>query len=286
MLTVLKPRYFSRVYRSIVVPRARFSNGEKQGPSQFQKFQKPQKSQKVQRPNEQLQDQQDVKQAQPIPAQQTQQANQTQQTGGTNSLLLQAAENPDFEFNLGSGTTAKLARSLFQITAKVENQNDLIKDFQTIKSLATALPDVGQEFLLKTVPQEEQAKFVTSLLDQIKATNETKLIFAEIVESRMLPNTLKAINYFLEYVKRALHQIDVTIITAKEIQSQEEQRILQTLKDLREGSDCTFIVHKEIDPSIVGGFIARLEGKELDRSVRQDLNYFRNKLRENFERHF
>lgn len=78
---------------------------------------------------------------------------------------------------------------------------------------------------------------------------------------------------FLEYYKMLNKEEGATIISARELTSEQKSRVQQTLEDTYKGT--TFTVSYQIDPSILGGLQIYFGNSFMDASLASRVNVIR-----------
>ncbi len=80
---------------------------------------------------------------------------------------------------------------------------------------------------------------------------------------------------FLTLYRKQLGITDAELITADEVSEENKQKIKELLKQILKGK--IELSHK-IDPEIIGGFILRIDDRQIDSSVKTQLKNFRTEL--------
>ena len=76
-------------------------------------------------------------------------------------------------------------------------------------------------------------------------------------------------NSFVNILKKQRGIVPVTVTSAVKLEKQTLNQILEKLKSHVEGD---FEVTEELDPSLIGGFVVRMEDKQIDASISAQLS--------------
>jgi len=80
---------------------------------------------------------------------------------------------------------------------------------------------------------------------------------------------------FVSLLKKQNGIVPVTVTSAVKLEKQTLDQILSKLKSQVEGD---FEVTEEVDPSLIGGFVVKMEDKQFDASISTQLNRMKQEL--------
>jgi F-type H+-transporting ATPase subunit delta len=146
----------------------------------------------------------------------------------------------------------------------------------------------NMDLILETIKIKEFKDFLQSPIIPVSKKQEIfEKIFKKNVEKIVLDTILlmaknRRENYLqlvaLDYLKlyyKYLGITEITLTTATEISVESKEKIVKLLEQKIKGK---IEIKQKIDPDIIGGFIVKIDDKQLDASVRGQLQLFRKKL--------
>lgn len=129
--------------------------------------------------------------------------------------------------------------------------------------------------LLKSpiIKADKKIAIFAVIFDQFEAITKS---FVELITNNGRENLLVEIaQAFDAQVKKYKGIVPITIVTATTLHNDTKQSILSKVKGLVSG---TLEVTEEIDPSIIGGFVVKMDGRQIDASVANQLNDLKQRL--------
>ena len=129
--------------------------------------------------------------------------------------------------------------------------------------------------LLKSpiIKADKKIAIFAVVFDQFEAITKS---FVEMITNNGRENLLVEIaEAFDAQVKKHKGIVPVTIVTATTLNSDTKQSILTKVQGLVAG---TLEVTEEIDPALIGGFVVKMDGRQIDASVANQLNDLKQRL--------
>ena len=167
-----------------------------------------------------------------------------------------------------SKISVRYAKALFA-TAKEKNILDVIKnDVDLISSMINESADLKR--LLESPTINGRKKF--EILKQIfaKDLNKISIQFLELVAKNKREAYLTGIlHYFVVLFKKDKNIMDAVITTSIALTDTQKEKVIQVLKNTYKAE---IELTQKVDPSIIGGFIVRIEDKQLDSSIIRKLS--------------
>lgn len=171
---------------------------------------------------------------------------------------------------------SRYAKALLGLASERGELKAVESDINTLSSLV----DSSKEFELLLVspvvkPDQKKAVLTTLLKDKL---SEVTFFFIILLVSKGREGAIASIVEEAKSQLRAMNNIQAaTVKTASPLDDDSRAKILAQVAKLHNGE----VELKEIvDPEILGGFVLRLDDKEIDASIKRQLNTLGRKLTE------
>jgi len=172
-----------------------------------------------------------------------------------------------------SRAAIRYAKAMYDIANEESSVNEVYKDMTFINELNSSSPDFKNLLSNSQINYQDKKKAILSLTKSGNAITE-KLIDLLIHNKRVTIIGDIAISFTQLYNKHNNIK-EATVITASPINKELESDILSKINM----SDAKSIsLTNVVDPSIIGGFIIRYDGKEYNASLKQNLNNLKKEL--------
>ena len=172
-----------------------------------------------------------------------------------------------------SRAAIRYAKAIYDVANEENSVNEVYKDMSLIKELYASSIDFKNLLSNSQINYQDKKRAVLSLTEKDNALTE-KLIELLIHNKRITIIGDIAIS-FIQLYNEHNNIKEATVITASPINKELESDILSKINI----SDVKSINLKNVvDPSIIGGFIIRFDGKEYNASVKQNLNNLKKEL--------
>jgi F-type H+-transporting ATPase subunit delta len=171
-----------------------------------------------------------------------------------------------------SGVARRYARALFEIAAEDKSVERWSNDLDVIRDLLEE-PTLQAFFANPSVPTDQKMRLLDSSLTvvQPKARNFVNVL----IENGRVAAIGDIVDTFNDDVNRMRGIVHANVTTAVRLNEAESAEIVRGLERLT-GRRVT--VSSEVDPSILGGFVARIGDRLIDASVIGRLTALRNRL--------
>lgn len=171
---------------------------------------------------------------------------------------------------------SRYAKALLGLASERDELKAVESDINTLSSLV----DSSKEFellLVSPVVKPDQKKAVLTALLKDKLS-EVTFMFIILLVSKGREGAVASIIEEAKSQLRAMNNIQAaTVKTASPLDDDSRAKILAQVAKLHNGE----VELKEIvDPEILGGFVLRLDDKEIDASIKRQLNTLGRKLTE------
>jgi len=165
-----------------------------------------------------------------------------------------------------SKISVRYAKALYQFS-KENNELDKVKDDMALLETTCRIPEFKIALDSPQAKQSHKSEFLKALFSN-KVT-ATTLSFITLVVSNKRDAYLEGIaRQFLDVYRKEQGIKKVTVTTAKEISDSHLDKIVSFIeKNYKAKAD----IDKNVDESIIGGLILRIEDQQLDSSVSSKL---------------
>ena len=167
----------------------------------------------------------------------------------------------------------RYAKALLELSIENSNLNEVSSDMKRIVESSNETKDF-KVFLNSPVIKSDKKieilkvlfvgfeKLTSSFIDLI-TKNKREYLLVEIAEA------------YLYLLKKHQQIVPVSIKSARKLEKETLDQILNKMKSYVEGD---FEVTEEVDESLIGGFIVRMDDKQIDASVLTQLNRMKQEL--------
>ena len=172
-----------------------------------------------------------------------------------------------------SRAAIRYAKAMYDIAIEENFIHEVYKDMSFIKELYGDSLDFKNLLSNSQINHQDKKKAILSLLENSNALTE-KLIDL-LIHNKRVPIIGDIAISFIQLYNKHNDIKEATVITASPINEDLESIILSKINI----SDSKSIsLTNIIDPTIIGGFIIRFDGKEYNASVKQNLNNLKKEL--------
>ena len=172
-----------------------------------------------------------------------------------------------------SRAAIRYAKAIFEIAIEENAIENVFNDMNVIDSLSNDSSDFRNLLTNSQIKYQDKKNAILSLIESYSGLT-VKLIDLLINNKRVyIVNDIA--KSFIQLYNRHNDIKEAVVITATPINNDLEEKILSKINV----ADIKSINLKNIvDPSILGGFIIRFDGKEYNASVKQNLNNLKTEL--------
>lgn len=172
-----------------------------------------------------------------------------------------------------SAIPVRYAKALY-LTARDKNTEEgVLKDLLQLDQYFSELPDFA--FFVESPVIAESVKL--AFIDQIDAGFEelTSRFLHLITKNKREKYIRRMIHNFLRFYRKDKGILEATLFTAGEIKKQTLQDIKQALKKAYQAE---IDLQQKTDAELIGGFVLRIDDKQLDASIANQLQTIKREL--------
>jgi len=169
-----------------------------------------------------------------------------------------------------SKIAVRYAKALFDLAGEQKSIDAVYEDMKVIDRLC-GMPEVKEIISNPVIPQKKRKEIIGALAGD--STNKLTVKFIELMFSQDRGDHLgAAARIYLELTRRNRGIRQVTITTAVPVSDKIKEELAAVITGVSNGK-IEFI--EQVDGSVMGGFIIRVDDAYIDASVRTRLNRFR-----------
>lgn len=170
----------------------------------------------------------------------------------------------------------RYARGLFEVTQEARESDNVNTDFKQVAQICSEDKSLLQFLAAPQIGDDDKARVVETVFGESVANLLYRLLQLLVDKHR----TSFLVEIADEYDKLVLDSqgiVKTRLITAVPLINDERERVQAKLSTL---TGKTIQIETEVDEAIIGGVIAMVGDKIIDRSIRHDLRVLRDKLLE------
>ena len=172
-----------------------------------------------------------------------------------------------------SRAAIRYAKAMYDIAIEENSINGVYNDMIFIKKLYGESLDFKNLLSNSQINYQDKKKAILSLLEN--SNDLTKKLIDLLIHNKRVPIIGDIAISFIHLYNRHNDIKEATVITASPINKDLKSTILSKI-NLSDSKSIS--LNNIIDPSIIGGFIIRFDGKEYNASVKQNLNNLKKEL--------
>ena len=162
----------------------------------------------------------------------------------------------------------RYAKAIFQVGQEEDALDDFSKSLSEMAELYVEVPEVVDGLTNPLYPQEVREKVMVALVGAIK-TSKMMSNFLNLLVQKRRANVLPEIAMvFKALVDEERNMCQGTVISASEIPADLNDKVKATLEKI---TGKQVVVTNEVDPTIIGGIIAKVGDLVLDGSIKTQL---------------
>lgn len=167
----------------------------------------------------------------------------------------------------------RYAKALLELAIENNKVEQIQGDMNYLLSANAETRDFQTLLKSPIIKADNKIAIFNELFDQFESVTKS---FVELITNNGREGLLVEIaNSYTAQVKEFNGIVPVTIVTATPLNAQTKENILTKVRGYVGG---TLEVTEEIDASLIGGFVVKMDGKQIDASVSNQLNNLKQRL--------
>lgn len=175
-----------------------------------------------------------------------------------------------------SGIARRWARALFGLGESLEEAGVLLEQLMELTGQVTDSPELQRVLFTPIHPRVERRGVIGELCEKLGLSKEIRAFAMLLVDENRTGELPGIIVEFKRLVDDAAGRLTAEVTSARPLDPEELDRIRRVLSQ-RVSADVT--IEASVDPSLIGGVIARVGDLLLDGSVRTQLESLSDNLR-------
>ena len=161
----------------------------------------------------------------------------------------------------------RYAKAILELSSETNAVDQVAADMERIVEAGN---DTGDFQVFLNSPVIKTDKKISILKVLFSEFTELTMSFIELITKNKREYLLTEIaSAFVNLLKKQNGIVPISVTSAVKLEKQTLNQILEKLKSHVDGE---FEVTEEVDPTLIGGFIVRMEDKQIDASIASQLN--------------
>ena len=167
----------------------------------------------------------------------------------------------------GNKIAVRYAKALLELAADNNKVDQIAADMKYLLKVNTEAPDF--QILLQS-PVVNSDKKITIFSELFHSFDKISMMFIELITKKRRENLLAEIaDAFESLVNEKKGIVPVTIISATALHENTKKEIVNKIKSSTKGE---LLITEVIDASLIGGFIVKMNDKQIDASIASQFN--------------
>jgi F-type H+-transporting ATPase subunit delta len=172
-------------------------------------------------------------------------------------------------------SAARYARALFDIAQKEADLNLVRNDLVAVVTAVTDNPELGRVLASRAVPDAARRAIIVAVGEKLGVAVPVSKLLGLLADRRRLELLPDIAAVYAERLLEHQNVVQADVTTAAPLSAEASQRIEEGLRSAT-GKQITMRV--KVDPSLLGGVVARVGSTVYDGSVRTQLKKMRDQL--------
>jgi len=166
--------------------------------------------------------------------------------------------------------TGSLAHTLFSAAAEKNVLEPVAQEVTKLREVI-ANPKIGAVFSSRVHLKNGEAS-LTKILNALKLSPGLRQFIMFVYRQGLLAKTSLILNDFDKLWKDYNREVDATVITAVPLSERERAAFSDYIQEKFAKPGLSVVVHSQVDPSIIGGYVAKLGATTIDCSVKSEMS--------------
>ncbi|MGH6789182.1 MAG: F0F1 ATP synthase subunit delta [Pseudolabrys sp.] len=177
-----------------------------------------------------------------------------------------------------SGMAGRYATALFELARDEKAIDAIKKDLEQFDAMIAGSPDLGRLVRSPVFDADEQLKALGAVLEKAGIGGLAANFLRVITTNRRLFAVRDMIRAYRAMVARHKGEVTAQVTVAEKLSDKNMDALKDALKSVTGGKDIDLDIR--IDPSIIGGLIAKVGSRMVDSSLRTKLNAIKIAMKE------
>ncbi len=177
-----------------------------------------------------------------------------------------------------TGLAGRYATAVFELALEERALDTLGADLAQLKTLLKSSEDLARLVRSPVITRDEQARAMTAILIQAKASELTQRFVLLLADKRRLFALGDIIRAFETLLAKHRGEIAAEVTSARALSSDEAAELKRVLKD-KLGREPMLTTH--VDANLLGGLVVKVGSRMIDSSLRTKLDSLRAAMKGN-----
>jgi F-type H+-transporting ATPase subunit delta len=176
-----------------------------------------------------------------------------------------------------SRAAAVYARTLMDLGSEKGSLETLRQEMETLREVFAGLPSLGRALQLPALSTEQKASIANALLQAMGETSDLVKRLIRLLEMKGRLALLESIGAeFLRLEEESRKVTRARVVSATPLTEEQLRHLVEALSARSAGR--TYLLHNDVDPSLIAGFRIEEGDRVTDASLRHKLNALQQKL--------
>ena len=168
----------------------------------------------------------------------------------------------------------RYAKALFDLAVEKKSLDKVYNDILSVSAILKSMPGLKTILQRPVVPTSKKIEMAKSVFTSVdKITMQFILLIINHNREAFLEDIAR---YFVQLYRQEKGIREVTVVTAIPI----DAAVKENIKKLIKSQSTEIILNEKVDPSIIGGYILKIDDKQYDASVTNSLKRIKRDLEE------
>lgn len=172
-----------------------------------------------------------------------------------------------------SAISVRYAKALLEAAKEAKKADQVLKDMLSLDQYFEEIPDFSVFIESPVIPVREKMAFLERISQDFE---EMTLRFLQMITKNKRESFIRMmVKNYIRFYRKQQGILEAVLVTAGTVKEETVQVIRQKIKD---SFQAEVELHQRTDEAIIGGFVLRIEDKQLDASVESQLKKIRREL--------
>lgn len=174
------------------------------------------------------------------------------------------------------GTAAfRYAKALFGLAQDEHKQGEVREEIERLRDLFDANSELRDALMTPMHPAGERKSALSAIAGQAQISRTVQNFFSYLIDQRRLINFGDIVSAYAELADEAAGLVTAEVVSASPLDDRRKDRLRRALSE-RTGQEVRLDI--TVDPSLIGGAIAKVGDLVFDGSIRTQLGQLRSTL--------